>query len=93
MEFIAPFENGFTIYSKSGCPYCRKVKELLSEFEKEVTVVDCDDYLIECKDAFLEYIGELAGKEYKTFPIVFSAGKFVGGYTDTLTLLNQEEED
>ena len=31
MDFINPYNNGFTIYSKSGCNYCLKIKTLLKE--------------------------------------------------------------
>jgi glutaredoxin len=36
------------------------------------------------KPAFLAQIEVLAKKEYKTFPMVFWDGEFVGGYTDTV---------
>jgi arsenate reductase-like glutaredoxin family protein len=28
-EFTKPSETQYTVYSKSGCPNCKKVKELL----------------------------------------------------------------
>ena len=27
MDFIKPAKNGFTVYSKSNCPYCVTVKK------------------------------------------------------------------
>ena len=90
MEFTAPLVTGYTVYSKSGCPYCKKVKGLISDFGLEFTVIDCDEYLIESKETFLEFIKVQAGKEYKTFPMVFANGKFVGGYSDTLAVLSDQ---
>ena len=31
MSFEEPISKGFTIYSKSGCPNCRNVKNLLTK--------------------------------------------------------------
>jgi len=87
MEFTAPSVSVFTIYGKTGCPYCDKVKAFLDECDQEFTYVNCDEYLLADRDAFLEFIRTAAGKEYKTFPMVFSPKGFVGGYTETLRLL------
>ena len=83
MEFIKPFPTGFTIYSKSGCPNCNKVKLLLKEKNLLFSIIDCDEYILENKDFFLLFIKELINKEWKTFPIVFDNGKFIGGYQET----------
>jgi glutaredoxin len=82
-EYQQPQVSGYTIYSKSGCPNCTKVKNYLKNVNAPVELVDCDDYLIENKEAFLKFISELAGSPVKMFPIVFFQGKFVGGYTET----------
>lgn len=76
-----PSPNTYTIYSKSGCHYCTKAKELVKS--KNPVVVDCDEFLIENKDVFIQIMCKLAGKECKTFPIVFKDGTYLGGYTET----------
>jgi glutaredoxin 3 len=83
MDYIAPTTNGYTIYSKSGCPFCTKVKRLLEKELPEPLLVDCDDYLVENKADFLEFIAKLAGKEYRTFPMIFHDSQFIGGFTET----------
>jgi glutaredoxin len=83
MNFATPEETGFTIYSKSGCINCVKVKTLLKEQKEKYITIDCDEYLLEDKPAFLHFIHLLVGKEYKTFPMVFLNGKFLGGYQET----------
>jgi glutaredoxin len=83
MDYILPNSQGYTIYSKSGCPFCTKVKRLLEKEAPSPLLVDCDDYLVENKDAFLAFIKEMAGKEYKTFPMIFHNGDFIGGFTET----------
>ena len=88
--FRTPSNKEYTIYSKSGCPNCIKVKELLQSNNIAFTVIDCDEYLIERKPEFLLFIQELTSREWKTFPIVFTIdGVFVGGFTDTRIYLEQ----
>jgi len=83
MENLEPLANEFTIYSKSGCPNCIKVKQLLKEKQIKFTVVDCDEFLLEDKDMFLQTIQTFIGKEYKMFPMVFDNKKFIGGFLET----------
>jgi len=83
MNFEEPFENKFTIYSKSGCINCRKVKDLLKSGGFEYEIVDCDDYLLEDKENFLSFIKSYSVVEWKSFPIVFFNGKFIGGLSET----------
>ena len=46
MDFEEPQLNGFTIYTKSGCKNCTKVKNLLDETNIFYKKVSCDEYLI-----------------------------------------------
>ena len=78
-----PTNEGYTIYSKSGCMNCTKVKKMLKEKNVFFIEVQCDEFLIEDKDAFLLFINEKAKKEYNTFPMVFYKGDFIGGYKET----------
>jgi glutaredoxin len=89
MEIEEPFKTGFTVYSKSGCSNCTKVKKLLSENKAFFVEINCDDYIIEDKENFLLFIKERANKEYKTFPMVFNDGNFVGGFTETQDYFNK----
>jgi glutaredoxin len=84
MEIPEPTNKKFTIYSKSGCPNCIKVKKLLLEKQINFIIVDCDEFILEDKDAFLKFIQKLANKEYKTFPMVFDDNnQFIGGFIET----------
>ena len=88
--FRSPSNSEYTIYSKSGCPNCFKVKDLLKSNNIPFTVIDCDEYLIERKEEFLLFIQELTSREWKTFPIVFkSDGHFIGGFTDIRIYLEE----
>jgi glutaredoxin len=95
MEFEQP-SKGFTIYSKSGCTFCIRVKLLIKEKGLIFNTINCDEYLLEDKPCFLEFIKQLANKEVNIFPMVFLDGKFIGGYNETKeyldkTLLSFEE--
>ena len=69
--------SGYTIYSKSQCNYCDKLKEKMPD----AYVINCDDYLEEV-DEFLDFIGTLTDKSPTSFPMVFHDGEFVGGYQE-----------
>jgi glutaredoxin len=83
MQFPEPNKITYTVYTKSNCSYCDKVKTLLQDVQPPPVCVNCDEYLETCKSEFLEFIATLAGQDYKTFPMVFHGGEFVGGYSDT----------
>jgi glutaredoxin len=83
IEFEQPSKTGFTIYGKSGCPNCTNVKKLLKDNKIEYLLIDCDEYLIEERDNFIEFIKNICKKEVNTFPIVFFDEKFIGGYKET----------
>ena len=83
MEFPEPQKGVITVYSKSGCINCSKVKTLLNNTKTEFTVIDCDEFILDNKEKFLEFIQVLIGKEYKMFPIVFNNKQFIGGYNET----------
>ncbi len=83
MKYTEPLTIGFTIYTKSGCVMCSKVKNLLLEKFLFFEVVDCDEYLIEDKEDFLSFIETKIGKPCRQFPMVFSDGTFIGGFQET----------
>lgn len=89
MEYINPNKNGFTVYSKSGCPNCVTVKKLIKEKNFLLSSeICCDEYILEDKEGFLKFIENIAGNSsHKTFPIVFHEGKFVGGLNETKVLI------
>lgn len=84
-EYIKPATNGYTIYTKSGCPNCVKIKKYLCECGAEMLVVNCDEYIIENKQEFLQFIAQCAEKEIKLFPMVFFNTEFIGGYAEAET--------
>ena len=83
MDFEHPLGVGFTIYSKSGCFNCQKIKNELKEKGLAFQIIDCDEYILENKEEFLHFIFNLTQKNVKFFPIIFYNGQFVGSYIET----------
>lgn len=50
-------------------------------------VINCDNLIQDekSKENFLKFIENLAKKEWKTFPMIFWDGKFLGGYKELMT--------
>lgn len=92
MDYIEPNEKNFTIYSRSGCHYCTKVKQLLKSKSFFFTIVDCDEYVLEDKENFLNYIKSLTNIEIKGFPMVFYDKIFIGGYNETKEFVDKLEK-
>jgi glutaredoxin len=88
MEFQGPAATGYTVYTKDNCKYCDMVKELLEE--EEPVLINTESYLETRKEEFLAFIATLAQRTYRTFPMVFYNGTFVGGFTDTLHLMKKQ---
>ena len=80
-----PEKLEFTVYTKSRCPYCTKVKALLKSMNLQAKYINVDRYIVTAKrkEQFLNYIQQTTGKRHRTFPIVFFDGTLVGGYTET----------
>ena len=92
MQIEEPSDKCFTVYSKTNCKYCVLVKSLLDENKIPYNEINCDNYLGEDKSYFLNFIKEKAGRDYKTFPMVFCDGKFVGGFVETDRLIMDFDE-
>ena len=92
MEIIEPHQESFTIYTKSGCPNCIKVKNLFNTSSIIPLIVDCDEYLIKDRPAFLEFIKKKKHSDSPIFfPIVFNNGSYIGGYNETLSVLTYSD--
>lgn len=89
MEITKPDIKNFTIYSKSGCSHCVSVKKLIKEKNFFYNEINCDEYILEDKEEFLKAIENITQRSHKTFPMVFYEGKFIGGYTDTIDVINK----
>ena len=74
----------FKVYSKAGCPYCVKVKEVLGRLNCYYSVNTLDqDY---SREEFYSIFGEGS-----TFPQVVCDDKNLGGCVDTIKFLREEK--
>ena len=74
----------FTIFSKEGCPYCDKVKQVLELTESKFVVYTLGKQFD--KDAFYGEFGEGS-----TFPQVVRNGNKLGGCVDTIKYLQEQK--
>ena len=74
----------FTIFSKEGCPYCDKIKEVLELTESKFVVYNLDEHFD--KDSFYGEFGQGS-----TFPQVVVDGKKLGGCVDTVQFLKENK--
>ena len=73
----------FAVYTKDGCPYCEKIKEVLQLTESKFVVYNLGEHF-EKK----EFYGEFG--QGSTFPQVVVDGKKLGGCVDTIKFLKEE---
>ena len=74
----------FAVYTKEGCPYCEKVKEVLELTESKFVVYNLDEHFD--KDSFYGEFGQGS-----TFPQVVVDGKKLGGCVDTVQFLKEKK--
>ena len=72
------------VYTKEGCPYCEKVKEVLELTESKFVVYNLDEHFD--KDSFYGEFGQGS-----TFPQVVVDGKKLGGCVDTVQFLKENK--
>jgi len=74
----------YTIFSKDGCPYCDKIKQVLELTGSNFVVYTLGEQFD--RDAFYGEFGEGS-----TFPQVVVDGKKLGGCTDTIQYLKENQ--
>mgnify|MGYP006267809793 CR=1 FL=1 len=73
----------FTIYSKHGCPYCDRIKQVIQLANLEHVVYTLDEDFT--RDQFYAEFGSGS-----TFPQVILDDKHIGGCTDTVAYLREQ---
>jgi len=73
----------FTVYSKDGCPYCQKVKQVLELTKQQFVVYNLGEDFT--KDEFYSEFGKGS-----TFPQVICNDTHIGGCTDTVKYLQEK---
>lgn len=86
MEYPLPMANIITIYSKSGCTYCKKAKTYLTTLHKSFQMIDCDEFLLDNKEDFLLFIKNMSNVDITSFPIIFNGDEFIGGYNELIKI-------
>ena len=74
----------FAVYTKEGCPYCDKVKQVLELTGSKFVVYNLGEHFD--KDWFYGEFGNGS-----TFPQVVCEGKKLGGCVDTIKYLKEQQ--
>lgn len=73
----------FEIYSKPGCPYCDKIKSVMTQYNFEHTVKTLNEDFT--REEFYAQFGNGS-----TFPQVIKEGEKLGGCVDTVKYLREQ---
>lgn len=75
----------FTVYSKEGCPYCMKIKQVLELANLEHVVYTLDEHFN--RDQFYKEFGQGS-----TFPqVILNDQEHLGGCSDTVKYLQEQK--
>jgi glutaredoxin len=74
----------FTVYSKTGCPYCDKVKNVLDLTEQKYVIYTLNQDFT--REEFYSEFGEGS-----TFPQVICNDKKIGGSVETIKFLKENK--
>ncbi|KAG2491300.1 hypothetical protein HYH03_010306 [Edaphochlamys debaryana] len=78
-------DSKVAIFSKTYCPYCTRVKGLMTELKVPFQVLELDNMGAEGQE-LQDALQPVTGR--RTVPQVFVGGKFIGGCDDTVALHN-----
>jgi|TARA_B100000424_G_C22549000_1_gene312007 glutaredoxin len=74
----------FAVYSKDGCPYCDKIKEVLDLTKTKYVVYNLGEHFD--RESFYDEFGQGS-----TFPQVLVDGKKLGGCIDSIKFLKEQQ--
>ena len=74
----------FAVYSKEGCPYCDKIKQVMDLTKLSYVVYNLNEHFD--KKSFIDEFGQGS-----TFPQVLVDGKKIGGCVDTIKYLRENK--
>ena len=77
-------QKNFTVYSRDGCPYCDRIKTVLSGRGLNFREYKLGEHFD--REAFYQQFGNGT-----TFPQVVIDGNNLGGYTDTIKYLKEHK--
>ena len=74
----------FAVYSKPGCPYCEKIKKVLTLTNLKYVLYNLGEHFD--KESFYEEFGQGS-----TFPQVVVDGQKLGGCIDSIKFLKEKK--
>lgn len=89
--FHPPNPTDYTVYTKSNCMNCSKLKDFLTKEKFIYETIDCDPILLNHRSEFIDWMKSLIHKDV-VFPVVFLNGIYIGGYHETIQNLIEFED-
>ena len=86
-QLLNEIMTDWKIYSKEGCPYCKKAKKLLSD--KNISFITID-VTSSNKESIYKQIDSKTNS-YRYFPIIFYKNNFIGGYTELSDIFSENK--
>ena len=81
MDYLKPMNDQYTVYTRTGCSYCKMVMELLKREDPQVDEICCDEYIAHSKPKFFQFI-DIMDREH------FVLDRFVTWKPDTYGIYN-----
>jgi len=82
VPFYSEFIMNFIVYSRNGCPYCTKVKQVLS-----LKGLPFSEQVLDRNFSRSEFYSKFGNRS--TFPQVIMDGQNLGGCTETVKYLRE----
>ena len=70
----------FIIYTKTGCPDCERIKELLEK--EKCVIITCDKMLKNNRTELIKSLELKSHRPFKSFPLVFLGDEYIGGVNE-----------
>ncbi|XP_046684101.1 thioredoxin reductase 3-like [Homalodisca vitripennis] len=79
-------DNDVVVFSKTTCPFCKKVKQLFKDINAEIFVFELNSHSDDKCAQMQDVLQKMSGQ--RTVPNVYVKKHHVGGYTDTKQALD-----
>ena len=84
-QLLNALTSDWIIYTKEGCSYCTKAKDLLKSKGINFSTIVINDLN---RNTILEKIDPLTNS-YKYYPKIFNGKQFIGGYTELKNIFTE----
>jgi glutaredoxin 3 len=77
-------KDTWTIYGASYCSFCNNARQLAQKHNLKFMYINTENYAKSRQDL------KIMTEEYRTIPVIYHEGKFIGGFTELKYHLNKQ---